>query len=155
LLKPTDPVASVKTSLAGLLRQAVNDAYGAHEKAFSDGMAKLVATETWSKLPAPEQNRILSDVGLTRPAKADIGTDEQLLASLEARPLTAQQAEADAVAGRVSRALELAAKHLEPKVRMISLERATLRTEHDVRNWVERQEKLLVEEIKQGPVLVS
>lgn len=155
LLKPTDPVAPVRTALAGLLRQAVNDAHTAHEKAYSSAMAKLVGSETWSKLPGPEQARILNDVGLAQPAKVDVTTDDALLASLDGRPLAAQQAEADAVTGRVGRALELAAKHLEPKVRIVNLERATLRSEQDVRNWVERQGKLLVEEVKKGPVLVS
>jgi hypothetical protein len=155
LLKPTDPVAPVRTTLAGLLRQAVNDANTAHEKAYSSGMAKLVGSETWSKLPEPEQARILSDVGLALPAKVDVTSDDALLSNLDSRPLAAQQAEADAVSGRVGRALELAAKHLEPKVRMVNLERATLRSEQDVQGWIERQEKLLLEEIKKGPVLVS
>jgi len=88
-------------------------------------------------------------------AKVDVTSDDALLASLDSRPLAAQQAEADAVSGRVGRALELAAKHLEPKVRMINLERSTLRSEQDVRGWLERQEKVLVAEVKKGPVLVS
>lgn len=155
LLKPTDPVAPVRTALAGLLRKAVNDAHTAHEKAYSSGMAKLVGSETWSKLRGPEQARFLGDVGLAQPAKVDVTTDDALLASLDSRPLAAQQAEADAISGRVGRALELAAKHLEPKVRVISLERATLRSEQDVRDWLGRQEKLLVAEVKKSPVLVS
>ena len=35
------------------------------------------------------------------------------------------------------------------------LERTTLRTEQDVRDWVARQEKLLLGAIKQGPVWIN
>jgi hypothetical protein len=59
------------------------------------------------------------------------------------------------VTGRVQRALELAAKLLEPKVQLVTVERATLRTENDAHEWAERQEKKIVEALKQGPVLVN
>jgi hypothetical protein len=155
LLKSTDPVAPVRTTLAGLLRQAVNDAHATHEKTFKVAMARLTDSDTWAKVPTAEQLRILTGVGLRAPVKADVSTDDALLSCLDSRPLSAQQAEADAVSGRAERALELAARYLEPKVRVINLERATLRSEEDVRQWLGRQEKLLVEAIKQGPVLVN
>ena len=55
----------------------------------------------------------------------------------------------------VERALEQAARLLEPKVRPISIERATLTTPDDVQHWADRQQKALLDAIKVGPVLVS
>ena len=132
----------------------VNEAHAAHEKAYADGIAELNGNSTWSSLRAEDQARILLDVGLNPPVKGDVSSDEALLASLDSRPLVARQAEADAVVNRIARALEQAARLLEPKVQMTGLERATLRTEQDVRDWVARQEKLLLAAIKRGPVWI-
>jgi hypothetical protein len=44
---------------------------------------------------------------------------------------------------------------LEPHVQLISVERATLRTEDDVRGWTERQRQRLIEAVRVGPVLIQ
>lgn len=155
LLAATDPVAPVRAALADALRQAVNEAHAAHEQAYSSALAELRSNETWSRLSPSDQADILAQVDLSAPVKGDVSSDEALLASLDARPLSARQAEADAVRGRFARALEMAAKLLEPKVRTVRLERATLRSEEEVRQWLDRQERVLMESVKQGPVLVD
>jgi len=85
----------------------------------------------------------------------ELSTDVALLSALDARSISARNAETDAVPGRVQKALEKAARLLEPKGRFISIERSTLATADDVDAWVERQKKTLVEAINDGPVLVS
>ena len=155
LLAGTDPVAPVRAALADALRQAVNDAHAAHEQAYSSALAELRSNETWSRLSSSDQADILAQVGLTAPVRSDVSGDEAILASLDARPLSARLADADAVRGRFARALELAAKLLEPQARAIRLERATLRSEEEVRRWLDRQERVLLEAVKQGPVLVD
>ena len=50
--------------------------------------------------------------------------------------------------------MELAARMLEPQVQPVTLDRATLRTSDDVRAWVVRQESILLEAVKRGPVLI-
>ncbi len=155
LLAKTDPVSPLKAALAKLLREAVNEAYLEHAAAYGVAMARLAANETWGRVPAAEQARILAGVRLTAPAKPDTSTDEALLSTLDAQSLQARKSEADAVPGRVQRALELAARLLEPKVKMIVLERTTLRSPEEVTDWLGRQEKLLIEAVKTGPVLLS
>jgi len=155
LLAPTDPVSPIRSALAGQLRQAANDAQAAHEKAYNSGMQTLTTNETWNQVPQAERTKILAEVGLVAPSKPDVSTDEALVSSLDSRPLGARRAEADAVAGRIQRALELAAKYLEPKVRRVSVERATLRNEAEVRGWIKRQEKTLSDAVKQGPIFVD
>lgn len=155
LLESVDPVTPVRVALAALLRKAAIEAQHAHQTAYDAGMQKLAANATWQQLPEERQKAILAEVGLTPPMKSDVSTDEAMLAALDRWPLGARQAETDAVSGRIDRALELAAKFLEPTVQTVSIERATLRSEADVRQWLIRQETRLVDAVKRGPVLVQ
>jgi len=155
LLEPTDPVSPLRSAIADVLRKALLDAHVAYEKAHATGLVALDASSFWQLLEPKERADILVSLGLTAPAAADMSSDGALLATLDVRPLCARQTEADAVPGRVQRALEQAARLLEPKVRSISIERATLATEADVRQWVERQQQILLAAIKDGPVLVN
>ena len=59
------------------------------------------------------------------------------------------------MAGRIGEALKLAAQLLEPKVQFVSVEKTTLHSPDEVRQWVERQEKTLLAALANGPVQVS
>jgi hypothetical protein len=59
------------------------------------------------------------------------------------------------VSTRVSRALEAAAKLLEPKIQRIKLESATLHNDQDIEQWMERQRKTLAAAVKIGPVFIQ
>ena len=155
LLQPVDPVAPLRSALAEILRKALGDGYAAHVQAHGAGLATLEGSEVWTRLEPGDRARILADVGLTAPAPPDVSSDAALLAALDGRPLSAREAEADAVPGRVQRALEQAARLLEPRVRPIAIERATLRSEDDVRRWTERQQRRLLDAVQDGPVLVQ
>jgi hypothetical protein len=56
---------------------------------------------------------------------------------------------------RAQKAIELAARALEPTVRVFQMERMTLRSAEDVRNWLTRAEQTLLEAVKSGPVLIN
>ena len=155
LLETTDSVSPIRVALAGLLREAVTEAHKAHAGAHEVGMAMLNANEGWTKLDNRAKAAILSDVGLAIPVKPDVSSDEALGRHLDARPLKVAVAERDAIPGRIQQAIERAAKLLEPKVQMISLERSTLRSKEDVDAWLNRQKVKLLEGLKRGPVLVN
>ena len=155
LLEATDPVSPLRSTLADALRKAVLDAHAALEAAYAKGIASLEASSLWPRLTEADRSSILASVDLLPVAPLELSTDIALLSALDARSISARNAETDAVPGRVQKALEKAARLLEPKVRSISIERSTLATAADVDAWVERQKKTLVEAIKDGPVLVS
>jgi hypothetical protein len=155
LLETSDPVNTARQSLAGLLRDAVQKAHAAHEKAFADAVAALATNTVWTKLTAVDQDSIKKAVGLTPPAKPNVTTDEALAETLERKPLSSAQAEIDAITGRVNQAIERAARLLEPKVQTVTLERATLRDADEVDAWIERQKTTLLEKLANGPVLVN
>ncbi len=155
LMDPTDLVTPVRTGLADVLRKTLHDSHSNHRAAHKAGAEILAASETWGKIPAGEQAAILSKVGLVAPAPVVLSSDEVLLAALDAVSLSARQAETDAVSGRVQKALELAAKLLEPKVQPLAIERGTLHSEQEVSDWLKRQEVRLLEAVKNGPVLIQ
>jgi hypothetical protein len=138
-----------------VLRQALNEAHAAHEAAHKEGIQQLIANPTWQRLTAPQQEKILHDVGVVAPVKPDTASDATILAALDTRNLSARKAEADAVSGRVASALNAAAILLEPKVKAVIVEKALLKTADDVKHWAERQQKALLEAVEKGPVQVQ
>jgi hypothetical protein len=155
LLEATDPVSPLRSGIADALRKALLDAHAAHEKAHAAGTAVLGGSPLWQRLGDEDRASIMINVGLTPPAAVDASSDAALLAALDTKSLPARQSDADTVQGRVQRALEQAARLLEPKVRPVSIERATLSTDDDVQQWIDRQRKTLLAAIKDGPVLVN
>ena len=155
LLESSDPVSSIQKALAGILRKTVQERFAAHESAFDDAVKILDANEVWKKVPATDQSAIKETVGLKAPTKPEVSNDESLIGHLNQNPLPSVQAEIDAIPGRVARAIERAAKLLEPKVQTIPLERSTLRDAAEVEAWTERQKKTLMDAVANGPVLVS
>lgn len=155
LLEPTDPVAPLRAGLADALRKALLETHDAYEKEFDKGVASLECSSLWPRLSASDRSPILTSAGLAPAAALTLSTDDAIISALDAKSLSSRRAEADAIPGRVQKALEQAAKLLEPTVRAISIERSTLATEADVDAWLERQKKSLVAAIKDGPVLVS
>jgi hypothetical protein len=155
LLASTDPVAALRAGLNDLLRQRLTESACQVQRAHDGALSSLSANPTWLALDAARQAAILKQASLLPPGRPDVSNEEAILSALDTRPLTARAAEADAVTARAQRALELAAKTLEPTVRAVSLERATLRSNEDVRDWLGRQERRLLTEIENGPILVN
>jgi hypothetical protein len=148
-------VAPLRSGLADALRKALLETHAGYEAELGKGLTALEASSVWQSLSDSDRASILAKVGLAPAAPLSVPSDEALAAALDTKSLSSRRAEADAVPGRVQKALEQAAKLLEPKVRAISIERATLTTEADVDAWLERQKETLVAAIKDGPVLVS
>ena len=155
LLEASDPVAPLRVAIAQCLRDAVNQACDAHVQACDQALATLGENGVWKKLPPADQAAIQQSVGLVRPTKPSLSTDEELLAHVEAHPLAVVQTEIDAIAGRLQQAIERAAKRLEPQVQIVSLERITLRTEDDVNAWVEKTKLRLIAALGRGPILIK
>jgi len=48
-----------------------------------------------------------------------------------------------------------AARLLQPETQTVKLSSGTLKTEDDVRNWIEDIEKNLLDKIQEGPIVIS
>jgi hypothetical protein len=155
LLVSSNPLDMVRSGLTDLLRAALNELHANHSAAYQSTRQQLEATGVWQHLDEADGNRIMSEVALAPPSTPDVSNTATILTALDTRDLDARRAEIDAVPGRAARALEQAARHLEPKVQAVAIERATLRSETEVRSWAERQQQRLLDALKKGPVLVS
>lgn len=155
LLADVDPVAPVRAALTSLLRQRVTKADVIVRSAFDVAMVAVEVSSPWQRLDASSQNRILRDTRLLVPRPTDVSNDEALIRELDASSISARATEAEAMPARAQRAVELAATALEPTVRVLSMERSTLRSPEDVRDWLTRTEATLLDAVKSGPVLVN
>ena len=61
----------------------------------------------------------------------------------------------DALSLRFRRVEQAAAKSLEPKMQVVRLGSATLKSAQDVRDWVARTEKTLLERLVEGPIILE
>jgi hypothetical protein len=155
LLEASDPANAVRLALGNLLRDAVQKAHTTHQRAFDEALTALAGNDVWASTAKADQDDILTGVGLVPPAKPDVSTDQALANHLDAKPLSSVQAEIDAIAGRVARAIEQAARLREPKVQLVNIERATLRSTEDVEAWLARVRVSLTTAVAAGPVLVT
>ncbi len=152
LLAEPNPAAPTRAVLVDLLRQALSATQSAHETAYARAMETLAANDAWQQISVGDQARILADVGLEAPPKLNVGSDSALLTALDARNLAARKAEGEAVPARVAKALQEAARLLEPKIQFVTVERTVLKSDTDVDTWLDRQRSRLIEALKQGPV---
>ena len=133
----------------------------------------LAGDATWSKLD--EATRLADSYAgsdSTTPPPLAVATDDDLLRTLDGRPLAAGRAEIDAVDARTGQALQAAAEWIEantppadnastddttpppPRTTAVRVRRGTLPDEAAVREWLGEQEEKLVEAVRSGPVIV-
>jgi len=154
LLAPVDPVATVRATLTTLLREQVTNIDANLRAALEEALIAVESSAPWQGLDNTQRSRILSGTRLVAPRSPDLSTENTLILELDASSLSARSTEVEAMPARAQRAIELAAKALEPTVRSIPLERATLRSPEDVTAWLTRTEARLLEAVKSGPILV-
>jgi hypothetical protein len=155
LLAQVDPVTPVRAALTALLRQRVTTADATIRAAFDAAIKVVESSSPWQRLEASVRSRILNETRLLAPRPTDVSNDEVLIRELDVSSLSARATESEAMLSRAQRAIELAAKALEPTVRALSVERSTLRSPQDVQDWLSRTEATLLEAVKSGPILIN
>lgn len=155
LLDTTDHVAGLVKKCAELLRVAVSSGHGELKSLYEQQMNSLTQSDVWGKLNAEQQANVLSSNGITEAAAIKVGTDEELIRTLDSTPLSSWADKSAALPGRFSAALAQAGKLLEPKLQQVRLTSGTLKTPEDVKQWLSEKEHELLEKLKAGPVIVS
>jgi len=155
LLDASDPVPDIRKAAADALRTAVTAAHAEHEKTYNEHMATLSASDTWKKLKADQQKKILADEDITEAEALSVGSEADLIRTLEQTPLPAWKTRTDALAQQFARAAVAAANLLEPKTQHVHLSSGALKTEQDVKDWLAGAEKDLLAKLKKGPIVVS
>jgi hypothetical protein len=137
------------------LRAAVTGAHQAFAKRHAELLTELEASENWQKISGQQRTSILSEEGISSVPDLEVGSDEQLLSALQQTPVSSWNDKTAALTARFQNAVRKASKLLEPKTQYVTLKSGTLRTEAEVKAWLAKTEKELLEKIQKGPVMVE
>ena len=155
LLEAQDPLSTPIATLRGILITKLTAARRQLSERVREAYAELGALEAYAALDPAAKENLNREVGLVIPSAPQVEDDAALADALDARPFPAWYDLLDAVRERQAKAAEKAARLAEPTVQTVTLERATLRTEEEVRAWSKRQEEKLLAAIARGPALVG
>jgi hypothetical protein len=155
LLDASDPMPDIRKGAVDALRAAVTAAYAEYKKTYNEQMATLTASENWKKLNTGQCKQILADEAIDTLSALAVGSESDLIRTLEQTSLPAWKTKTDALSQQFSRAAMAAAKLLEPKTQRIHLSSGTLKSEQEVKTWLAATEKDLLAKLTNGPVVIS
>src|SRR5690606_6372582 len=119
LLDASDPVPDIRKAAADALRAAVTAAHGEYERTHKEQMAALTSSDNWKKLKDAQRKQILADEGIDELPALSVGSEADLIRSLEQTALPAWKTKTDALPQQFARAAMAAAKLLEPKTQHV------------------------------------
>ncbi len=154
LLGDPDSVPELTKQLTTALRLALGKLQDDLGTAFASGNERLAASQVWLKLSDEQRDTLAATCHLAPPAKAAIGTDNEILEALRTRTLTDRRNLLDAVPQRFTRALEEASRLLEPKAVKINLPGATIKNTAELDLWVSKVRAQVEAQLKEGPVIL-
>lgn len=155
LLDTSDPVPDIRKAAADALRTAVTTAHSKYKRTYNEQMAALTASANWKKLKDAQRKAILVDEGIDELPALSVGSEADLIRTLEQTALPAWKTKTDALPQQFIRAAMAAAKLLEPKAQQVHLFSGTLKTEAEVKSWLASTEKNLLAKLKDGPLVIS
>ena len=156
LLSDPDPLEPLIKELTQALREALQNARSEYANMYDQKIRELEANQIWQDLPAEDREEILERFGLSSVPEIAVGTEEELLNSLEEISIEEWGTRRDALPERFKKALQEAQRRLEPEAVTVTLPPppTTLRDEEELRRWIREIEAKLREALKRGPVIV-
>ena len=154
LLDDPDPVAVQVSSITDKLRQAISKHIERYQQVYKEQKELLKANANWQKLESNIQDELLTKHSLSEPKFNTVNTVEEVIESLESCSVDQWNDRTQALSSKFDYTRLEAAKLLEPKVQEVSLPHRTLKTEDDIREWLEEVEKQMLEDVKNGPLVV-
>jgi hypothetical protein len=155
LLVDPDPVTPllyrVATSLRGELQKARERLIEAQERE----LKALTTSRDWQNVAETDRQRMLYQNALGPVPLLKIGTDEELLATLDTTSLTAWEDKIAASPGRVKKVREETAKLLTPKVVRIPIPQVTLQSVEEVDAYLTALRIEMMKQIEAGnPIMI-
>ena len=155
LLSNPDPVPPLLSQLSTALREAVTKARTEHQDAYLGAMDTLYDDPNWQKLDEAQQKTIQAKHGLGALPELKVGTEAELLATLEAAPLATWKDKTAALSERINEARLDALQLLKPAAVRVKLPSRSLVTEADVDKYLTDVRALIMAEVGVGtPVTV-
>lgn len=154
LLNEPDPVPPLIQNMTQALREAMTKLQGDVTTAFELGERRLTQSDVWKRLHADQRQDLTTRFQLRQPAMGPLGTEQEILAALRGSSLADRRNLLDAIPQRFTRALEEAARLLEPKAVRVTLPSGTIRNEAELDAWLDEAREQIVEKLKDGPVIL-
>ena len=155
LLDAADPVPDLARALADALRAALASAEKHYSKTYDSELVRLATAESWQKIDLSNRDRILDGLHIAKVTKGATGTEQEVLESVERISLDVWRIRSASLPQLFADARIHADKLIEPKTHHVKLGSATLRTPEEVKDWIAKTEQELLEQLKQGPIVVS
>ena len=155
LLDATDPVPDLAKALADALRAALASAEKHYSETYDSEIVRLEAAESWQKIDQSDRDRIINGLHIAKVTKGATGTEQEVLESVERISLDAWRIRSASLPQLFADARIYADKLIEPKTHHFKLGSATLRTPEEVKAWIAKTEQELLEQLNQGPIVVS
>jgi len=149
-----DPVTPLCQALTAALRDALNAHQTELDNTYRQNRQAIEGSAVWTKLNETQRAAILREHGLETPATVQVSNDDDILATLSAAPLDTRRTAVEALSHRAAKAMEAAAKLLEPKAERVYLPSASIKNEAELDAWLAAVRDEVVEKLKDGPVIL-
>lgn len=156
LLEETDLITPLVSSLTQLLRAEINYLGKELENHWLTGESRLKNDDNWALLEPEQRYQLRSRHHLTAASKPDIKVEstDDVLKTLDGITLSAFKDRVAAMPSRFDKVILDAARMMEPEIQSVKLPHQTLKSESDVEKWLAESRKILIEKLKNGPVIV-
>ena len=148
------PVPPLCQALTEALRTSLVQAHADLKKVHEKQMLDMTSAPVWQQLKASQQAAIVARFDLNANPSIQTGTEAELLACMDRRPLSQWATLRDALPQRFQNALTEAAQLLEPKAVAVALPHATIKTIEEFDAWVAQVRQEVLKQLKDGPVIL-
>ena len=157
LLEEPDLISPLLTNLTQLLREELNRLDKEYQSRHDEGMERLKGDTNWQQLDPEQRNSLLAEQKLTLAdvPKINLGSTEEIVATIERITLSALTDRAAAMPSRFDAVLVGAAELMEPEAQFFKVPRRMLKTEADIESWVNEVKKGLKSTLAKGPIVVQ
>jgi hypothetical protein len=154
LLSDPDPVTPLINRLVDALRKALLGACKIFNEKYQELMDLLEKSDAWKKIDASQRQGILDQCGLSGLCTLMIGTEQELLNSLDTQSVAGWEDRIKALPARFIQATLEAMKLLAPQAVQIKPPSATLKTVDDVESYLKTLGEQILPSVNQGITVI-
>jgi len=154
LLEEPNRMETLTNQAAQILRKALNFNHERYSDVYQFLMLELGKDTAWQKLSDDQKSAILESLEIASVPAIATGTVDEIMESLDAISLKTWYFRYESLPSLFEQARLKAVQLTEPKAKGVAFPRRTLQTENDARQWLTDVEAILLEKIKEGPVVV-
>ena len=155
LLYEVNPVPPLLNQVTGILRQTVSEKHSRLRSELERQKGELEAMDGWSKVKQDRRDEILKSRRLNPVSDLGVGSNEELLASLDDTSIEEWDNHILAIPTRGAQAREQVAQLLSPEAVTIQIPRAILESREEVESYVQDLREQLLEQVQQSPVRIA